>query len=57
MKESDFKLLSTLPEGWDYELLTIDGYLYALAHKDLSMIGFRIEDDKLVQIEFKEYKD
>lgn len=56
MKVSDFKLFSDLPDGYEYETMEFNGELYAIGKRDQYVIGFKISDNKLVQVEFKQYE-
>ena len=52
MKPSQFKLLATLPEGFDYEIMTFNGHKAVVGKNGQSIIGFFIREDKLVPIDF-----
>jgi hypothetical protein len=53
MKVSDFKLFATLPDGWEYEIFTFNNDLIVIGRNGSHIIGFKIEDDKLVQLQFE----
>jgi len=50
MKVSDFNLLSTLPEEYDYELFNDNKMVIGKQHQ--TIIGFLIKDNKLLPITF-----
>jgi hypothetical protein len=52
MKVSDFKLLSTLPEEYDYDLFTINNEQTVIGKQHQTIIGFIIRNNKLVPINF-----
>ncbi len=52
MKASDFKLLSTLPDEYDYELFTLNNEPAVIGKRHQTIIGFMIRADKLVPINF-----
>ena len=53
MKVSDFKLLSTLPDQYDYELFTHQSELMVIGKIHQTIVGFFIKDNKLVPINFE----
>lgn len=54
MKVSDFKLLSTLPELYDYSLFEDhNGSTMVIGKNHQNVIGFRIINDKLRPIRFE----
>jgi hypothetical protein len=57
MKVSDFKLLATMPDEYDYETFNWDGCVTAIGKKHQTIIGFRIENNELIQIRFENKKE
>jgi len=52
MKVSDFKLLSTLPEEYDYELFKLNNETMAFGTLHQTVIGFVIRDNRLISVNF-----
>ena len=54
MKASDFKLLATLPDLYDYSIFEDhNGSTMVIGKNHQSVIGFRIIEDKLRPIRFE----
>ncbi len=53
MKPKQFKLLTTLPEDYDYELFKLNDEPIVIGKQQESIIGFFIKEDKLVPIDFE----
>jgi hypothetical protein len=53
MTVDDFKLLSTLPEKYDYDIFTHGDGLMVIGKCFQTIIGFYIREDKLVPIRFE----
>ena len=52
MKVSDFKLLTTLPEEYDYEFFTLNNRQAVIGKQHQTIIGFYIHENKLTTINF-----
>jgi len=59
VKPRDFKLLATLPEGYDYRLFDnyINNQIMVIgANQDKGIIGFFIHNDELLPMNIEENK-
>lgn len=52
MKVNDFKLLTALPEEYDYELMIINDKQAVIGTLNRTIIGFFIRNNKLIPIKF-----
>ena len=57
MKVSDFKLLSTLPEKYDYRIWESNNSILIMGINKNEVIGYRFENAELKQIYFEYQKD